>query len=139
EQLTSALVIGAANGVAIELIMPKKSDSFIVQHASFSFLKPLLQRGVRVYLYEKGFMHAKTISIDNSLAFVGTVNMDTRSFFLNFEITSVIYEPELCLALEQRFAEDKQNSHLVTLEYWQNRTLVQRGFDSVCRLVAPLL
>ncbi|MBO9681424.1 MAG: cardiolipin synthase [Flavisolibacter sp.] len=139
EQLTSALVIAAANGVEVELILPEKSDSFIVQHASFSFIKPLLQRGVRIYLYERGFIHAKTISIDNSLAFVGTVNMDTRSFFLNFEITSVIYETGLCQALEQNFAKDKQSSHLVTLEYWQSRTVIQRGFDSVCRLVAPLL
>jgi cardiolipin synthase len=139
EQLTSALVIAAANGVEVELILPEKSDSFIVQHASFSFIKPLLQRGVRVYLYEKGFIHAKTISIDNSLAFIGTVNMDTRSFFLNFEITSVIYEATLCHALEQNFAKDKQGSHLVTLEYWQNRTVIERGFDSICRLVAPLL
>jgi len=139
EQLTSALVIAAANGVEVELILPENSDSFIVQHASFSFIKPLVQRGVRVYLYEKGFIHAKTISIDNSLAFVGTVNMDTRSFYLNFEITSVIYEPGLCHALEQSFAKDKQSSHLVTLEYWQNRTVIERGFDSICRLVAPLL
>ena len=64
--------------------MPAKSDSFIVQHASFSFIKPLLQRGVSVYLYEKGFIHSKTLSIDSILAFVGTVNMDTRSFCLNF-------------------------------------------------------
>jgi len=139
EQLISALVIAVANGVEVELILPEKSDSFVVQHASFSFIKPLLQRGVRVYLYEKGFIHAKTISIDNSLAFAGTVNMDTRSFFLNFEITSVIYEASLCHALEQSFAEDKQASHLVTLEYWKSRTVVQRGFDSICRLVAPLL
>ena len=92
DPLTAALVIAAARGVKVELILPAKSDSFIVQHASFSFIKPVLQRGVKVYLYEKGFIHAKTISIDGSLAFVGTVNMDTRSFFLNFEITSIIYE-----------------------------------------------
>lgn len=139
DQLTSALVIAATQGIEVELILPKQSDSFIVQHASFSFIKPLLQRGVRVYLYEKGFMHAKTISIDGSLAFVGTVNMDTRSFFLNFEITSVIYEPGLCKALEDSFEQDKQASQLVTLDRWRNRSLVQRGFDSVCRLVAPLL
>ena len=139
DQLTSVLQIAAANGVEVELILPEKSDSFIVQHASFSFIKPLLQRGVNVYLYEKGFMHAKTISIDGSLAFVGTVNMDTRSFYLNFEITALIYEPTLCKALEDSFEKDRQDSHLVTLEYWQSRTVAQRGFDSVCRLVAPLL
>lgn len=139
DQLTSALVIAAANGINVELMLPEKSDSFIVQHASFSFIKPLLQRGVHVYLYEKGFIHAKTISIDGSLAFIGTVNMDTRSFFLNFEITSVIYEATLCSALENSFEQDKQASRLITLAQWQSRPVVHRGFDSVCRLVAPLL
>jgi cardiolipin synthase len=139
DQLTSALVIAASNSIEVELILPERSDSFIVQHASSSFIKPLLQRGVKVYFYQKGFIHAKTISIDGTLAFVGTVNMDTRSFFLNFEITSVIYEPHLCKALEDSFEQDKQSSRLVTLKQWQSRSLVQRGFDSVCRLVAPLL
>ncbi len=139
DQLTSVLVIAAANGIEVELILPKKSDSFIVQHASFSFIKPLLERGVRVYLYEKGFIHAKTISIDKRLAFIGTVNMDTRSFFLNFEITSVIHELTLCEALENSFEQDKQSSRLVTLKQWVSRPVVQRGFDSICRLIAPLL
>lgn len=138
-QLTSVLVIAAANGIEVELILPEKSDSFIVQHASFSFIKPLLERNVRVYLYKKGFIHAKTISIDSSLAFVGTVNMDTRSFFLNFEITSIIHEPAFCKALEDSFEHDKKNSRLISLEEWLSRSLVHRGFDSICRLVAPLL
>ena len=139
EQLTSALAIAASNGIDVELILPSRSDSFIVQHASFSFIKPLLQRGVKVFLYKKGFIHAKTISIDHSLAFIGTVNMDTRSFFLNFEITSLIYETGLCHALENMFAEDRNDSHLVTLKQWENRPAIQRGLDSICRLVAPLL
>lgn len=139
EQLTSALVIAAANGISVELILPAKSDSFIVQHASFSFIKPLLQRGVKVYFYEKGFIHSKTISIDSVLAFVGTVNMDTRSFCLNFEITSIIHEAQLCKACEDSFERDKQSSRLVTLEQWQSRPVLQRGMDSVCRLLAALL
>jgi len=139
EQLTSALAIAASNGIDVQLIMPSRSDSFIVQHASFSFIKPLLQRGVKVFLYEKGFIHAKTISIDESLAFIGTVNMDTRSFFLNFEITSLIYEPGLCDALEHMFAQDRKDSRLVTIKLWKNRPFIERGLDSICRLVAPLL
>ena len=139
EQLTSALVIAAANGIKVELILPATSDSFIVQHASFSFIKPLLQRGVNVYLYEKGFIHSKTISIDSVLSFVGTVNMDTRSFCLNFEITSIIHEVALCKAMEDSFGKDKQSSRLVTLEQWQNRPVLQRAMDSVCRLLAALL
>ena len=139
EQLTSALEIAASSGITVELILPKKSDSFIVQHASFSFIKPLLQRGVKVYLYEKGFIHSKTIFIDSVLSFIGTVNMDTRSFYLNFEITSVIHEAELCKACEESFEKDKESSHLVTLKEWQSRSVWHRGMDSVCRLVAALL
>jgi cardiolipin synthase len=139
DQLTAALVIAAANGIKVELILPAKPDSFIVQHASFSFIKPLLQRGVHIYLYENGFIHSKTISIDSSLAFVGTVNMDTRSFYINFEITSIIHEPKLCMEMENSFEKDKQSSHLVTLEQWQNRTLLHKGLDSICRLLAALL
>lgn len=139
EELTSTLVIAAANGISVELILPSKSDSFIVRHASFSFIKPLLQRGVKVYFYEKGFMHSKTIVIDGSLAFVGTVNMDTRSFYLNFEITSLIHDRDLCQALEDSFELDKQDSRLVTMEQWQGRSVLHRGLDSVCRLMSALL
>ncbi len=139
DQLTSALVIAAATGVKVELILPEKSDSLIVQHATFSFIKPLLARGVDVYLYQKGFIHAKTIFIDGSLAIIGTANMDTRSFYLNFEITSIIHEKALCEACELSFEEDKSNSRLLSLEEWQSRPVLQRGLDSVCRLVAPLL
>jgi cardiolipin synthase len=65
--------------------------------------------------------------------------MDTRSFFLNFEITSVIYETALCNALEDSFEQDKQCCRLITLKDWQRRPVLQRGMDSICRLVAPLL
>src|SRR5690606_12634426 len=139
EQISTALVVAAASGIKVELIMPKSSDSFIVHHASFSFLKPLLKRGVHVYLYEKGFMHAKTICIDGKLAFVGTVNMDIRSFFINFEISAVIYDTYLCKEMLQQFEIDKADSQKIDIDYWRSRTLLERGLDSVCRLLAPVL
>lgn len=139
DALTTALVIAAARGVVVDLMLPARSDSALVQHASYSFLKPLLQRGVNVYLYQKGFLHSKILSIDSSLAFIGTMNMDTRSFFLNFEITSLIYDLDLCQALEQSFAQDKQSCYPLTLQHWQGRPMIQRGLESLCRLVAPIL
>jgi cardiolipin synthase len=139
EALTSALNIAVSSGVDVELIIPARSDSFIVQHASFSFIKPLLERGVRVYLYEKGFVHAKTICIDSHLTFVGTANMDIRSFFINFEITAMIHEAGLCRDSEASFEADKQHCRLITMKKWQKRTVFHRGLDSVCRLVSPLL
>ncbi len=139
DQLTSALSIAVSSGVEVELIIPEKSDSFIVQHASFSFIKPLLERGVKIHLYQKGFIHSKTICIDDRLAFVGTVNMDIRSFYLNFEISAIIHEANLCKQLSQSFAQDKKDCSLLTLENWKSRPVLHRAFDSVCRLVAPLL
>ena len=139
DELTSALMIAAAKGVEVEVILPARSDSFIVQHASFSFIKPLLHRGVKVYLYEKGFIHSKTISVDSTLAFIGTVNMDTRSFYLNFEITSIIHDSDLCKEMEDSFAKDKESSRLVTLDQWHNRSVLEKGMDSVCRLLSALL
>lgn len=139
DQLTTALSIAAAKGVLVELILPARSDSHIVRHASYSFIKPLLQRGVHVYLYNKGFMHSKTISVDSRLAFVGTVNMDIRSFYLNFEITTVIFEEEFCSKLENSFDQDRAASSRLTLAQWQGRPALHRGFDSVCRLLTPLL
>jgi len=139
EQISTALQVAAASGIKVELIMPKRSDSYIVRHASFSFLKPLLKRGVHVYLYEKGFMHAKTICVDGKLAFIGTVNMDIRSFYINFEIAAVIYDKKLCAEMQNQFEIDKRDSRLIDMQYWKSRSLLKRGLDSICRLLAPLL
>src|SRR5690606_11213183 len=100
DELTSALQIAAGLGVKVRLMLPEKGDSYIVQHASMSFLKPLLIKGVEVYLYKEGFLHAKTALIDGKLAFVGTVNLDTRSFFINFESSLVIVDEKLCAELQ---------------------------------------
>ncbi len=139
DELSTALQLAAASGVKVELMMPAESDSFIVQHASFSFLKPLLQRGVSVYLYKKGFLHAKTLSIDGKLAYIGTVNLDIRSFYINFEVSAIISDEGLCRQLDEQFECDKQASERLTMETWMTRPRWKRGADSICRLLAPLL
>jgi len=139
DELSTALQIAAASGVRVELIMPARSDSFFVQHASFSFLKPLLARGVSVYRYEKGFLHAKTVCIDGKLAYIGTVNLDIRSFYINFEVSAVIHDSVLCNELSEHFERDKLDSTLVTMDDWLTRPRWKRGIDSLCRLLAPLL
>ncbi len=139
DELSTALQLAAGSGVNVELMLPARSDSFFVQHASFSFLKPLLARGVSVYLYEKGFLHAKTACIDGKLAYVGTVNLDIRSFYINFEVSAVIHDDALCHQLNAQFERDKQDSTLLTMDGWLMRPRWKRGLDSVCRLLAPLL
>lgn len=139
EELSTALQLAAATGVRVELMLPEKGDSFIVQHASMSFLKPLLERGVHVYTYQKGFIHAKTVCVDGKLAFVGTVNLDTRSFYINFEAMAIIEDPMLCIQMEQQFELDKTLSQKIDLQLWLDRPKWKRGMDSLCRLFAPLL
>lgn len=139
EELATALKTAAAAGVEVELMIPAAGDSWIVQHASFSFLKPLLERGVKVYLYEKGFLHAKTTVIDQKIAFVGTVNLDFRSFYINYEVAAAISNKRFCEQLDHQFEIDKQDSSLITLKDWKKRKAWKRGVDSLCRLLAPLL
>src|SRR5690606_9208503 len=139
DELSTALQLAAGSGVRVELMLPARSDSFVVQHASFSFLKPLLARGVSVYLYEKGFLHAKTACIDGKLAYIGTVNLDIRSFYINFEVSAIIHDDTLCKGLANQFELDKLDSTHLNMEKWLMRPRWKRGVDSVCRLVAPLL
>ncbi len=139
EALITALQIAAKSGIEVELILPGKSDSIIVQHATYSYLKTLLAAGIRIYLYQKGFVHAKTIVIDDNFSMVGTVNMDIRSFFLNFEVSSVIFDQRFATRLIEVFEEDKKETIEINYTNWQNRTLPQKFVDSVCRLLTPLL
>ncbi len=139
DELATALQVAAAAGLEVELMLPDKSDSYIVQHASLSFVKPLLERGVKVYFYKKGFIHAKTINVDGKLSFIGTVNLDIRSFYINYEIAAVISDPVVCNELEAQFELDKADSVRMTLTEWKKRKAWKRGLDSICRLLAPLL
>lgn len=139
EELEHALIVAAASGIEVELMIPAKSDSYLVQHACFSYLKPLLKRGVKVYLYNKGFLHAKTVNVDNKLCFIGTVNLDIRSFYINYEIAAVLSDAQLCAHMDAQFELDKLDSDRITLETWKSRPKWKRGIDSICRLLAPLL
>jgi len=139
DEFKSALLIAANSGIEVELLLPKVGDSRIVQEASLSFTKRLMECGVKVYLYEKGFVHAKTITIDDDLAFVGTVNLDNRSFFINFELTALIHDTALIQKMNQQYEIDKQNSSLLTFKIWKNTSIFRRAFASICRLLAPIL
>lgn len=139
DELSTALKIAAAAGIDVELMLPEHSDSYVVQHASLSFIKPLLERGVKVYFYKKGFIHAKTITIDGKVSYIGTVNLDIRSFYINYEIAAIISDENLCAQMELQFEKDKLDSELMTLMQWKRRKAWKRGIDSLCRLLAPLL
>ena len=82
------------SGIDVRLLVPKNPDKRIVFHASRSYFPDLLEAGVKIYEYEKGFMHSKIVIVDHELASIGTSNMDMRSFHLNFEVNVFLYRTE---------------------------------------------
>lgn len=139
EPLNSAIMIASLSGVEVELLIPKNGDSFFVQKASLSYVDPLLEAGVKVYRYEKGFLHSKFLTVDGEISMVGSTNMDFRSLEHNFEIAAVIYDVAVANELNTVFKEDLQHSSPILLEQWRQRSRTKRFGESVMRLFSPLL
>jgi cardiolipin synthase len=129
----------ALRGVDVHLVASEKGDHRIVALAQESYYEELLQSGVRIHLYHKNFLHAKHLSIDDSVAVIGTSNLDIRSFALNAEVMLMIYDRSVTgqLAAEQEryFA----NSGLLTLATWDQPALGRRFAQNLARLLSPLL
>ena len=101
--------------------------------------KEILEAGVNIFLYTKGFIHAKTIVVDGVLSSVGTANMDYRSFDQNFEVNAMIYDTNIARQLTTHFEEDKLQCVPLQLSRWQQRPLRKRLIESSSRLLAPML
>jgi cardiolipin synthase len=139
DEVMTALQTAALSGVDVQLVIPKNGDSVITQAASMSYVKQLLEAGVSVYMYKKGFMHAKTMVVDDLIASIGTTNMDNRSFDLNFEINAFCYDQDLATQVRAQFERDILDSEKMSLSRWEKRRRTKRIVESVARMFAPLL
>ena len=139
ETMLDAINMACLSGVKVKLLVPLHSDSFIVNAAARSYYASILDCGVEIYLYKKGFVHAKTIVADGQLAIVGTANMDHRSFELNFEVNSIIYDKEIAGQLKQAFLDDIKDAELINPDRWKKRTMFKQLPEKLCRLFSPLL
>lgn len=101
--LMDALIIAANKNIDIKILVPGKSDSKLVDLAAQSYYTELLKYGVEIYRYQRGFVHAKSMSIDDDLSIIGSANMDYRSFDLNFEANAVVYSDSLNTKLTELF------------------------------------
>ena len=137
--LQEALIIASLSGIDIKLLVPKDGDSKVVNIASQSFFDDLLKAGVSIYLYEKGFVHAKTFVVDGKLASVGTANLDMRSFDLNFEVSALIYDKQIAKEVRDSFYKDLEDSIQVDTERWKNRPKLKRITEKVVRLISPFM
>lgn len=133
------MVIAALSGVKIKLLVPGISDSFLVNAAAKSYYNDLLSAGVEVYLYQKGFVHAKTMVCDRKLAIVGTANMDYRSFDLNFEVVALVYDPEIATQLATQSEKDFADSVKLDPQEWLKRPRTAMFMEKIARLLSPVL
>lgn len=134
-----AIKIAALSGVDVRLMIPNKPDHAFVYWATYSNVGQLLKTGAKVYIYDNGFIHAKTLVADGKIATVGTANIDVRSFRLNFEVNAFLYDQVLVEELVQIFEKDMQFSRELTIDEYLNRPLYIRFKESISRLLSPIL
>lgn len=139
DSILMALKTAALSGVEVKIILPAISDHVLVKWASFAYLEELMQAGVKFYLYQKGFIHAKTLIVDETVASVGTANLDMRSFFANFELNAVLFGKDTINQLYEDFAEDLRNSEAMVPTEFSKRSKTQRGKEVLARMLSPLL
>ncbi len=139
DSIMDALRIAALSGLKVKLLVPGICDSKIVNAASKSNYKSLLEAGVEIYLYQKGFVHAKTLITDGKLIVVGTANMDHRSFDLNFEVNAIVYDAEVADELRNVFFMDLEDAEKIDKEKWLNRKWYTQLPERIARLSSPVL
>lgn len=139
EAFRVALASAALRGVAVTLIVPAKVDSKLIGLANPPILADLIEFGVRVMLFEGGLLHTKAVQVDGEFSLFGSLNLDPRSFRLNFEITLAVYDRAFANDLNALLATYLTGSRPMRLEEWTGRSLPWRFATSVARLMSPLL
>ena len=137
--IMTALTTASRSGVEVKIILPYESDSWAAQYATDSYIEECLNSGIVINRYRKGFVHAKTLVIDDMFTSIGTANMDYRSFSMNFEINALVYDKGINQQMRKQFNIDLEDCDEVTRERWKNRNLNRRLKESFSRLLAPLL
>ena len=139
ESLTNALITASLSGISVKILVPGISDSIFVNAAARSYYTELLDAGVEIYRYRKGFLHSKTMVTDREISIVGTANMDLRSFDLNFEVNAVVYNKDIAEKLKDIFYSDLKDAEKIDPERWANRPVLVEMLEKTARLLSPLL
>lgn len=138
QNIVSALKTAALSGVDVRIIIPEKSDAITPKWCSFSYVEPFLEAGIKIYFYQKGFIHSKTLIIDDIFSTIGTTNLDFRSLQTNFEINAFIYEKKFTRSLLKYFNEDLRNSREIRLGEWTKRKWHFKLRESLAHIISPM-
>ena len=135
----NALKVALLSGKTVELMIPCKPDHMFVYWATLYYAGELLQMGAKVYIYQKGFLHAKGIVMDEDVYCYGTANMDIRSFRLNYEINAIVYGKDEVAKMCDIFEKDKLDCKELTWQEYNSSHLINRIKERLSRLLSPLL
>jgi cardiolipin synthase len=139
ESILNAMKTASMGGVDVSLMLSEKSDTSIAHWCTMSYAAELLEAGVKVYLFKKGFNHSKVISIDGEFCIIGSANMDNRSLEHNFEITAIIYNGEYAKRVEDQFKKDITECWSLASSKWARRSIANQMKESFARLLSPLI
>ena len=139
EGVQGMLKLAALSGVDVRILIPEVPDNPLLYFAAYAFIGPLLEAGVKVYRYQDGFLHGKAFLIDDRGAAVGTVNLDNRSFRLNFEVTAIVMDRQFASEVELMFEEDFTRSRKMELEDIWQLSFWHRLASRAAYLFAPVL
>ncbi len=139
ESILTALQSAAERGVDVRIIIPEKNDSKLVQYASQARYEILINKGVTINLFRGGLLHSKTITVDDEFALFGSVNLDMRSFWLNFEATLFIYNQSFTKKIREVQAKYEEQSVILTSEDLAHRSMVDKFLENSSLIIGPLL
>lgn len=139
EAYLNAIKIAARSGIDVRLMIPCKPDHPFIYWATYSYMEELIAAGVKCYMYDNGFLHAKGMMVDGLVSCYGTANMDIRSFHLNFEVNAILYSREVTQRLEESFLQDLEVCTRITPMLYAKRSLYIRAKEQVSRMLSPLL
>lgn len=139
EGIATAMETAALSGVQVHLMLTGIPDKKIPYWVAESYFANILKAGCRIYRYQKGFLHCKTLSVDGHIASVGTCNLDLRSFELDYEVNAVIYDRHLAQTLKEHFERDQIHCQEITLQEVQNMGLLRQLRNNALRMLSPLL
>lgn len=134
-----ALVTAAKRGRDVTLIIPKTLDSIFVKYSSHANFSVLLEAGVKIMWFKDNMLHTKALLIDDEISLVGTVNMDMRSFYLNLELTMIVYDKTFAASMADLADRYLENCDEVVRETWERRSKRERLREDLFRLAAPVL
>lgn len=139
EALIETLKIAIMSGIDVKLMIPNKPDHPFIYRATLSYASELVDYGAEVYIYDNGFLHSKTIVIDEEIVSVGTANFDIRSFKLNFEVNAFLYDRQLAKEQVKLYKKDITVSYLLTEEIINNYSKWELFKQQFSRLFSPIL